>query len=185
MDTLSRLGPYGIVVAPAGFASGRDVALQRILFAIDGSPTSFAALATGVMLATPDTQIRVVYVVDRAVRSGGAAPTAILEDTFVKEGERAIATASEMLHSHRTHSRLQFSADLIRTDVSSDDISRALLHDAERWHADLMVMGTHGRRGDARSYLGSVPNKVASLAKIPVFLVHERHDGNDHSAAAE
>ncbi|WP_327219971.1 universal stress protein [Caballeronia catudaia] len=62
--------------------AGRQVvALQRILFAIDGSPTSFAALATGTMLATPDTHIRVVYVVDRALRGGGA-PAAILEDTM-------------------------------------------------------------------------------------------------------
>ncbi|SAL80012.1 UspA domain-containing protein [Caballeronia terrestris] len=175
VDALSRLSPCAMVVVPAGYEDAPDAGFQRILFAIDGSPTSFAALRTGVMLATPATQIRVVYVVNRAICDGSATCMAHLQDAFVKEGERAIAAADGQLQTLQDVMHLQVSADLISTDTAGDDISSALLRDAESWNADLLVMGTHGRRGGPRSYLGSVPNQVASLAKIRLMLVRERH----------
>ncbi|WP_374729902.1 universal stress protein [Caballeronia terrestris] len=46
------------------------------------------------------------------------------------------------------------------------------MREAERWNADLIVMGTH-RRGVARAFFGSVANRVASLATIPLLLVRE------------
>lgn len=177
IDTLSRVSPCAMIVVPTGYENAPDAGFQRILFAIDGSPTSFVALRTGAMLATPDTQIRVIYVVDRALHNGDSAPMALLDDAFVKEGERAIAVADGQLQSLQNVTRSQVSADLISTDATGDDISGALLRDAERWKADLIVMGTHGRRGGARSYLGSVPNRVASLSKVRLMLVREQHDG--------
>ena len=87
----------------------------------------------------------------------------------------AIAEAVEQLQSLRNVTRSRVSADLIRTEISADDVPTALLREAECWNADLMVMGTHGRRGIIRTYFGSVPNRVASLVKIPLIQVCERH----------
>lgn len=175
-DRLSRLAPCAMIVVPAGYETTRDAGVRRVLIAVDGSPTSLAAVDIGAMLASSDTQIRVVYVVDRAIRHGGFARMTLLEDAFVKEGELAIAAAAGQLQSLSNVTHAQASAELISTDISDDDVSSALLRDAERWNADLIVMGTHGRRGGARSYFGSVPNRVASLVKIPLMLVRERHD---------
>ena len=177
LDRLGRLSPCAMVVVPAEH-DVHDAGSKRILFAIDGSPSSFAALDTGVVLATPDTHIRVVYVVDRALRGDESVPKALLEDALAKEGERAIAAALGRLRTLPAAAQSQVSADVISTDISDDDISSVLLREAKRWDADLMVMGTHGRRGDARSYLGSVPNRVASLARIRLMLVRERHGGS-------
>jgi nucleotide-binding universal stress UspA family protein len=38
--------------------------------------------------------------------------------------------------------------------------------------ADLIVMGTHGRRGIGRALLGSVAEKVVRMARVPVLTVH-------------
>ncbi|SAL57817.1 universal stress protein [Caballeronia cordobensis] len=175
-DRLSQLAPCAMVVVPDKYESPREAGFQRILFAVDGSPTSYAAVNIGALLATPETEIRVVYVVDRAIRYSEFVPMTLLEDAFVKEGELAIAEAARRLESLRNVTRAHVSANLVSTDISADDVSHALLRDAERWNADLIVMGTHGRRGVARAFFGSVANRVAGLARIPLMLVRDQHE---------
>lgn len=46
-----------------------------------------------------------------------------------------------------------------------------------RSHADLIVMGTHGRRSFYRLFMGSVSQAVVSASRVPVLLVHDA-DGN-------
>jgi nucleotide-binding universal stress UspA family protein len=43
---------------------------------------------------------------------------------------------------------------------------------AKTEHADLIVMGTHGRRGMARAILGSVAEQVIRTSTVPVLVVH-------------
>jgi nucleotide-binding universal stress UspA family protein len=42
---------------------------------------------------------------------------------------------------------------------------------ATEWHADLIVMGTHGRRGFRRLVLGSVAERVLRSASCPVLMI--------------
>jgi nucleotide-binding universal stress UspA family protein len=51
------------------------------------------------------------------------------------------------------------------------DARTAILAFAEELHPDLIVMGTHGRRGVSRLVLGSVAESVARTAPCPVLLV--------------
>jgi nucleotide-binding universal stress UspA family protein len=47
----------------------------------------------------------------------------------------------------------------------------AILEMAKAQHADLIVMGTHGRRGLSRVFLGSVAEKVVRLSPVPVLTI--------------
>lgn len=47
-----------------------------------------------------------------------------------------------------------------------------VLDAAERGSADLIVIGSHGRKGLPRALLGSVAEKVVRLSKVPVLVVH-------------
>jgi nucleotide-binding universal stress UspA family protein len=47
-----------------------------------------------------------------------------------------------------------------------------ILEEAKTSRADVIVMGTHGRKGVARALLGSVAEKVVRLAPVPVLTVH-------------
>jgi nucleotide-binding universal stress UspA family protein len=47
---------------------------------------------------------------------------------------------------------------------------------ANKNHADLIVMATHGRRGIARALLGSVTEKVVRLSHVPVLTISIKHD---------
>lgn len=177
-DALSQLAPCAMVVVPAGYAGEHDAGTKRVLFAVDGSPTALAAVNVGALLATSETQMRVVYVVDRALYGSRFVPAALIEDAMAKEGELAIAEAAGQLLSGHGIDAARISADLIRTETSGDDVPAALLREAQRWNADLMVMGTHGRRWIIRTYLGSVPNRVSSLVRIPLIQVCEQRGEN-------
>lgn len=51
------------------------------------------------------------------------------------------------------------------------NVPELLLSTADRLAADLIVIATHGRRGMKRVVLGSVAERVAHLAKVPVLLL--------------
>jgi nucleotide-binding universal stress UspA family protein len=49
--------------------------------------------------------------------------------------------------------------------------SEQIIRSARRNHADLLVIGTHGRTGLARLFLGSVANRIVATAPCPVLTV--------------
>jgi nucleotide-binding universal stress UspA family protein len=64
-----------------------------------------------------------------------------------------------------------FETHLITIETLKQSASEAIASDAETWGADLIVIGTHGRRGLRRLFLGSVAEGVARAAATPVLLI--------------
>lgn len=152
--------PCSILIVPASYVAAIHAYPRRIMFALDGSEASFDALQSGLRLAGPDSSIRAVYVVDRAVR--------FLEDTFIEEGDKVLSAAAEVL----AHQINPVELGLVKTDPASDDIPHTIVREAQRWHADLVVVGTHGRRGFSRWFLGSVAGRTARITQTPLLMVH-------------
>lgn len=96
--------------------------------------------------AKPEAHLRAVYVIDRAVRLTDFVPIRVLEDAFVEEGNAALAETAEIFAGSSCHC----DTALISTEQTEDDIAHAIVRQAGHWNADLLVMGTHGRRGVAR-----------------------------------
>jgi nucleotide-binding universal stress UspA family protein len=69
----------------------------------------------------------------------------------------------------------------VSSTVKVDSPKDAIVEEAERWGADLVLVGSHGYRGPARALLGSVSQAVATLAKCSVEIVRRRsaEDGED------
>lgn len=63
----------------------------------------------------------------------------------------------------------------VRALLRQGDPSQTVLSVAQEIGADLIVMGTHGRRGLPRALIGSVAEKVVRTAPVPVLIVHA-HD---------
>jgi nucleotide-binding universal stress UspA family protein len=64
-------------------------------------------------------------------------------------------------------------------------IESAVEHEAEEFHADLIVMATHARSGFARARLGSVADAVVRQAKMPVLLVRPPDGPSDRLAVPD
>jgi nucleotide-binding universal stress UspA family protein len=166
-EPLTRRLRCPILVVPENYGTTVGHLPERILIAVDGSPQSMSALRNGIRFATPDTHLRAVYVIDRAVRFSDFVPIAALEDAFVNEGNHALAAADAVLAevSART------TTALVSTGPTSDDVAHTIVREASGWDAQLIVMGTHGRRGMARWILGSVAGRVAQITQTPLLLV--------------
>lgn len=167
-EPLARLSRCPTLIVPGSYSVKADRLPQRIVFAVDGSPHATQALKYGMRFATPETSLLALYVIDRAVRLSDLVPIDVLEDAFVEEGTQALAAAKTLLAEVSSRSNTQ----LAKTAHTNDDIAHTIVREAANWNAELIVMGTHGRRGVARWMLGSVAERVARLAQTPVLLVH-------------
>lgn len=67
-------------------------------------------------------------------------------------------------------------ASILRDGVAWEEVNSV----AQEIKADLIIIGTHGRRGLARALLGSVAENVIRTAKIPVLVIHGPRDEHGH-----
>lgn len=61
-----------------------------------------------------------------------------------------------------------------QTIVRNGDARDVILHAAEEVRADLIVMGTHGRRGISRALLGSVAESIVRTSPVPVLTIRSK-----------
>jgi nucleotide-binding universal stress UspA family protein len=143
---------------------------NRILVPIDGSPTSNAGLAEAIRLAKlTGGSLRLVHVLDELAFTGGmefygAEVLRRLQEGGQKvlaEGERVAKAAGVPVETKLFESFGDRLTDLVEKDVAE-------------WKADLIVIGTHGRRGLLRALLGCEAEQVARHATVPVLLLRPK-----------
>ena len=139
---------------------------ETILVPTDGSSQSDAALDHAVTLARHhDATIHILYVADTN-RDSLTAQGGEVVDALELEGDRITSEAVE---------RVEPGVDVVDT-VEAGDPVETILDYATSVGADLVVMGTHGRRGLDRYLLGSTTERVVRLSSIPVLTLRE-NDG--------
>jgi nucleotide-binding universal stress UspA family protein len=139
---------------------------MKVLVAVDDSTFSQAALkAVASQYRPAETQVRVVHVLQPIAVSTPPqmAPdyTPELRDQ-AKEAEKLVQNAAQSLRSQG------FQVD---TEIDKGDIRERILDTAQNWHADLIVLGSHGRGGLSRMLLGSVAESVTRHAPCSVEVV--------------
>ncbi|GAB7091923.1 universal stress protein [Halorubrum luteum] len=134
-----------------------------VLFPTDGSEGASAALEHAIDHAlTYDATLHVLYVVEETYPAVEAGPADVLDDLRA-EGEAALENARERA--------TEAGVESVRGSVTGGSPYRNILQYAEEQGVDLIVMGTHGRRGVDRYLLGSVTEKVVRTADCPVLTV--------------
>lgn len=144
----------------------------RILVAVDGSPGSARAVAHAIALSKAfGAVLRVLHVVDMGWLALGpelAVDTQRLAAARRAEGERTVTAALETARA----AGVPVETSLVETGAPGQRVPSQIVQEAQAWHADLLVLGTHGRSGAERLLLGSVAEGVARRASVPVLLVH-------------
>ncbi|MFM0298010.1 universal stress protein [Paraburkholderia sp. RL17-383-BIF-A] len=143
---------------------------KQILVAVDGSETSSRALAAAIGLARDSgARLQPLYVVDVPLMSydvPGYDPSYV-RDALVAEGKHVLADATALM----TAAGVIGPSRMVETDLTGDDTAHRILLAAQEFNADVVVMGTHGRRGVQRLVLGSVAEHFLRIATCPVLLI--------------
>ena len=155
---------------------------QKILVPIDGSMPSGRALDEAISLARlTQGQLQLFHVVDElsfAMAAGyGSASTGDAGGSYsgdlfeaLQEGGKSILRLAE--------ERVR-AAGVACTSVLHDSFAGRLgdqvVQQAQAWSADLIVLGTHGRRGLERLFMGSDAELIVRMAPVPVLLVRTPH----------
>jgi nucleotide-binding universal stress UspA family protein len=141
---------------------------ERILIAVDGSAASNRALREGLALArNQQAAVRVIHVVE--------ATPIVTGDAYVDFEAFRAARVNEgrvvLDHVAATLTDDPIGVDLELVEVQERPLGEAIIADASHWHADLIVLGTHGRGGLVHLLLGSVAEAVIRHTQLPVLLV--------------
>ena len=140
---------------------------QRILVATDFSPASTPAFEQSVKMAKREGALLLIAHAyqEPALVELSFAPAGVYKewDQKLREGvERKLRPLVEYARKEGVEARA-----LLLTGFADE----AIIEAAKQQRADLIVMGTRGRRGAARLFLGSVAARVISTAPCPVMTV--------------
>ncbi len=162
---------------------------QRILVPIDGSPTSEQGLREAIRLASlTKGQLLLLHVLDEFSLAYAIQSQMVFapdwRNVLRQDGMTLLEKARD------TARRAGIEAQMVLAEASSEPIYEQVVSEANRLAADLIVMGTHGRRGIRRTVLGSAAEGVSRRATIPLLLVNARlvtADASDtgHSTSAQ
>ena len=143
---------------------------QRILVPIDGSTTSTQGLDEAIKLAKlTGASLRLIHVMDALTFATGFESYAAYANDVIP-----IMTEAGQKILDQGKARVEASGvkvDTLLLDSLAARMSDTVIEQAKAWNADLIVIGTHGRRGIKRLMLGSDAEQVARLTPVPVLLV--------------
>lgn len=148
---------------------------KRILVPIDGSPPSNLGLREAVKMAKDQkATLCLLHVLDQRVITQGLDGMTYLSAEYVdeyiaalrKEGKAILAKAGAQVNKNR------IKCQTVLVETIGKPVAEVIIDQARKCRADLIVLGTHGRRGLTRIVLGSDAEGVVRAARIPVLLMH-------------
>jgi len=146
---------------------------ERILVPVDGSDTSKRGLKEAIRLAGEQgARLKCLHVIDEHFLAHDYLGFAYMPDLFEtlrKNGETILEEASEQAEKGGVP------VESVIRESGGIRVSETILDEANTWAADLIVMGTHGRRGISHLALGSDAELVVRGSTVPVLLVRTRH----------
>jgi nucleotide-binding universal stress UspA family protein len=160
---------------PTNWLTREDISMyQKILVPIDGSETATQGLNEAIRLAkNQGGELRLLHIVNEyivdwtvgaGIDAGGLAQ--MLRDT----GRKLMQQAQTLARQHGIE------PDCMILESFGGPTAALIVEQAKKWPADLIVMGTHGRRGLRRFAMGSDAESVVRDTPVPVLLIHSKPD---------
>lgn len=150
--------------------------MKKILIAIDYNPTAQDIAKKGYELAqSMNAEIILLHVVlDYTYYSSLDYSPIMGFDSFSNLGVLQTSTVNELQNAAQDYldkTKEFLGGGNIKTIVRDGDSGQAILNAAEEFGVDLIVMGSHSRRGLEKILMGSVAQKVLRNSKLPLFII--------------
>lgn len=144
---------------------------KKILVPLDGSPTADRGFEEAVALArATKASLVLVHVIDvqpLAVEMAPATSWQAICDSLRQQGQSLLDRASKTAAEHDVSSEQRLIEGRLQR------VGDTIVDEARSAGCDLVVMGTHGRRGISHALLGSDAERVARQCPVPVLLVRQ------------
>ena len=142
---------------------------KHILAPVDGSLASHAGMLQAIGFAKEQkAKLRFVHVLDTyfpIYDLAGDFNIAGMLDALHDVGRKILKDAESLAGKEGVN------ADSVMVEAVGGRVAEFIVEQARHWPADLIVMGTHGRRGFSHFVLGSNAEAVSRMSPIPVLLV--------------
>lgn len=145
-------------------------AYKRILVAVDGSAASAKGLREALRLAKGDgARLCILHVVNEFYAFAGMdGPAPVDLVPALREGGKKVLTKARAMAE-----KAGVRPALVMRETVGGSAADAIVREARKQRADVIVLGTHGRRGVRRLVLGSDAEQVVRTSRVPVLLVRE------------
>jgi nucleotide-binding universal stress UspA family protein len=145
-------------------------AYRRIMVAIDGSRAAEKGLREAIRVAQASAgRLVILHVVNELqlyyAMQGGALLGADVHERLRGESRRILEKARTLA------ARRGLEPKIVTGEIAGGSVAQAIVQEAKKQRADLIVLGTHGRRGMTRLVIGSDAEVVVRSAPVPVLLV--------------
>jgi nucleotide-binding universal stress UspA family protein len=142
---------------------------SRILVPVDGSaPANLALLEAIKLVKCMGGKLCLIHVVDEFVMDAAYIPSVYYEgmiESLRGVGQAALDDAVATVRQHALE------PEAVLSETFGRRVADQVVTQAKAWPADLIVMGTHGRRGIRRLLMGSDAELVLRTSPVPVLLV--------------
>lgn len=150
--------------------------MKKILIAVDYDPTAQKIAETGYAFAkSMGARVTLLHVTSDYVYYSSLDYSPILGyDSFSNLGVIQTNTIEELHNAAENYletTKRHLGDETIETVVKDGDFGEVILETAEELNIDIIVMGTHGRRGLDKILMGSVAEKVLRNSSIPLFII--------------
>ena len=147
---------------------------QRILVPVDGSHAANRGLEEAIKLAAGQpVTLYLLHVVDEFVASQGMDGAMYIGIPYSDEVLKALREGGKrvLAKAEAKASKAGVKAETILVETVGYRVADVILKQAKKTRADLIIMGTHGRRGVARLVMGSDAEGVLRGTGVPVLLL--------------
>ena len=153
--------------------------MKKVLIALDYDPSAQKIAETGYGLAKAmDARPVLLHVISDPVYYSSINYSPIMGfdgfnniDTIQPESSDELERAAQ---TFLEESKRFLGDESIETIVNSGEFGDVILETAQKLNADIIVLGTHGRRGLDRILIGSVTENVLHHSSIPLFIIPTR-----------
>jgi nucleotide-binding universal stress UspA family protein len=166
-DSVVRTAACPVLVVPADAGPAHDGRFRRILCGIDFSAPSLRAYRYAMQLASADAEVTLLHAIEMPAELRDRQIAA----AFDVEAVRAAAEAAARQRLEALSPGRDRPAIPIRAHVAEGPAHRRIIDTALQQHADLIVLGTHGRNVLDRWIFGSNTRAVLRDASCPVLTV--------------